>query len=157
MQAVYWLLCGECSLYIGSCVAHVWRMQAVYWLLSGLILGNVVFLSLEFLIKPMGVEVLNGSCLENAGCILASVWRLQNVCWLMSGVCGLYNGSCVENTGRILTPVWRMQAVAWFLCEVCPGSNFLSGPKQVASHVCNFGHTNQTNTIMTKTQINTTV
>ena len=31
MQAAYWLLSGECRLYIGS---H-WRMQAVYWLLSG--------------------------------------------------------------------------------------------------------------------------
>ena len=75
----------------------------------------------------------------------------------MSGECGLYIGSCVENAGCILAPVWRMQAVAWFLCGVSPGSNFLSGPKQVASHVCHFGHTNQTNTIMTKTQNKSTL
>ena len=86
-------------------------MQAVYWLLSGLILGNVVFLYLEFLIKPMGVEVLNGSCLENAGCILAHVWSMKAVYWLMSEECRPYIGSCLENAGCILAHVWSMQAV----------------------------------------------
>ena len=80
---------------------------------------NVVFLSLEFLIKPMGVEVLNDSCVENTGHILAPVWRMQAVYLLMSGVCRLYIGSCLENAGCILAHVWRMQAVYWLLSGVC--------------------------------------
>ena len=62
MQAVYWLLFGECRLYICSYLEYagcildpVWRMRAVYWLLCGECRLHI------------------GSCLENAVCSLVSI------------------------------------------------------------------------------------
>ena len=97
MQAVYWLLSGECS----CILAPVWTMQGVYWLLSGECRLHIA------------------CCLENAGCIRAPVQRYAvcifillpgNAGCILSGECRLYIGSCLEDASCILAPVWRMQA-----------------------------------------------
>ena len=129
MQAVYWLMSGECRLYIGLCLenagcifAPVWRDQAIYWLMYG------------------ECRLYIGSCLENAGRILAPA--------------RLYIGSCMENAGCILVPVWRIQALDWLKLQTgakiqhvpsqgkyytaCILQNFLPGPINFLCFITSF-------------------
>ena len=92
MQAVYWLLSGECRLYIGCCLENagcnlvlVWRMQVLYCQ------GNTVW-----------------SCLENPGCNLVLVWRMQVLYCQGNTVCD----SCLMNAGCDLV------SVTWWECRL---------------------------------------
>ena len=111
-------------------------MKAVTWLLSG---GLQTAGSGE-------CRLYTGSCLEGAGCDLTPVWKVLAV-WKVAGylVKRIQTVVICFSLGKV--PTWLMSEDSRLQLRSCveyAGCNFLSRPKQVASHVCNFGHTNQT-------------